>query len=94
MSQNWQDLQTQIARIRQTIDKVFDKNRSLAERIRTLFKEQGITMFSILTVLSMTISTIVFAITGIFGVGGGAGSTPKDEGVLKGWLDRAFCCKA
>ena len=94
LSQNWQDLQAQIARIRQTIEKVLDKNRSLAERIRTLFKEQGITMFSILTVLSMTISTIVFAITGIFGVGGGAGSTPKDEGVLKGWLDRAFCCNA
>ena len=55
LSQNWQDLQTQIARIRQKIEKVLDKNTSLAERIRTLFKEQGITMFSILTVLSMTI---------------------------------------
>ena len=94
MSQNWQDLQTQIARIRHSIEKVLNKNTSSAERIRTLFKEQGITMFSILTVLSMTISTIILAITGIFGGGGGAGSTPKDEGVLKGWLDRAFCCNA
>ena len=33
----------------------------------------------------MTISTIVLAITGIFGGGGGAGGSPsKDEG----WLDR------
>ena len=37
----------------------------------------------------MTISTIVLAITGAFGGGGGTGgSTPKDEGILKKWLDR------
>ena len=37
----------------------------------------------------MTISTIVLAITGVFGGGGGAGgSPPKDEGVLKKWLNR------
>ena len=38
---------------------------------------------------SMTISTIVLAITGVFGGGGEAGgSPPKDKGVLKKWLDR------
>ena len=37
----------------------------------------------------MTISTIVLAITGVFGGGGGTGgSPPKDEGILKKWLDR------
>ena len=37
----------------------------------------------------MTISTIVVAITGAFGGGRGTGgSPPKDEGVLKKWLDR------
>ena len=37
----------------------------------------------------MTISTIVLAITGAFGGGGGTGgSPPKDEGVFKKWLDR------
>ena len=42
-----------------------------------------------LSALSMTISTIVLAITGA-SVGGGRGgdSPPKDEGVLKEWLDR------
>ena len=47
-------------------------------------------MFSILTALSMTVSTIVLAITGAFGggSGGAGGSTPKDEGILKKWLDR------
>ena len=69
LSQNRDDLSTQVARIRQTIGKVLDRNTSLVERIRTLFCEQGITIFSILTALSMTISIIVFAIIGIFGVG-------------------------
>ena len=69
LSQNRDDLSTQVARIRQTIGKVLDRNTSLVERIRTLFCEKGITIFSILTALSMTISIIVFAIIGIFGVG-------------------------
>ena len=62
----------------------------LAERIRTLFPEQCITIFSILTAFSMTISTIVLAITDVFGGGGGGagGSSPKDEGILKKLLDR------
>ena len=90
LSQNRKDLQTQIARIKQTSEKILDKDTSLLERIRTLFKEQGITIFSILTALSMTVSTIVLAITGVFGGGsGGAGVLPsKDNGTLKKWLDR------
>ena len=37
----------------------------------------------------MTISTIVLAITGVFGGNsGGAGGSPKDKGTLKKWLDR------
>ena len=57
----------------QTNEKVLDKNTSLAERTRPLFCEQGINIFSILTALSMTISIIVLAITGVFGGGGGPG---------------------
>ena len=88
--QNRKDLQTQVARIKQTIEKVLDQNTSLAERIRTLFREQGITIFSILTAFSMTISTIVLASTGVFrGVRRETGgSSPKNERVLKKWLDR------
>ena len=43
-----------------------------------------------LTAFSMTISTIILAITGVFGGSGrgAGGSPPKDEGVLKKWLDR------
>ena len=68
---------------------VLDKNTSLAERIRTLFREQGITIFSVLTALSMTISTIVLAITGAFGGVVGVGGSPReDEGDLNKRLNR------
>ena len=81
LSQNRKDLQTQVAKIKQTLEKVLDKNTSLAERIRTLFR----TLFSILTALSMTISTIALAIADVLGGGGESeGSPSKDEG----WLDR------
>ena len=90
LSQNRKALQRQVARIRQTLENVFDQDASLAERIPILFCEQGITIFSILTALSMTVLTIVIAITGVFGGGGGIGgsdSPSKDKGVLKKWLD-------
>ena len=78
-----------VARIKQSLEKVFDKNTSLAERIGVLFREQGITTFPVLTALSVTISTIMVAITGAFGVGVGVGSSPpRDEGVLNKWLKR------
>ena len=89
LSQNWKDLQTQVAKIKQTLEKVLDKNLFLAEKICTLFCEQGITVFSILAALSMTISTIVYAITGALGGGGVVGgSPPKGEGVINKWLNR------
>ena len=87
--QNRKDLQTQVARIKQTPEKVLDQNTSLAERTRTLFREQGITIFSTMTALSMTVSMIVLSITGVFRGGRGTGgSTLRDEEVLKKWLDR------
>ena len=90
LSQNRKDLQRQVTRIKQTLEKVLDQNISLAQRIRTLFREEGITIFPILTALSMIISTVALAITGVFGGGGGGvgGSPPKDEGTLKKWLHR------
>ena len=89
--QNRKDLQTQVSRIKQTLEKVLEKDTTLAEKIYTLFRKQDLTIFSILTAISVTISTIVLTI-GVFAGTGGAGcspSTPKDEGVvLKKWLDK------
>ena len=89
LPQNRKNLQAQVARIRQTIAKVLDQDTPLVEIIRTLFCEQRITIFSILAAFSMIISTIAFAIIGVFvGGGGTGGSTPKYKGVLKKWLVR------
>ena len=90
LSQNRKELQIQVARIKQTLEKVLDQNTSLAERIRNQFCEQGFTIASVLTVFSMTISTIILAITGVFGGGsGGTGGSPRrHEGGLKKWLDK------
>ena len=55
-----------------------------------MFREQGRTIASVVTALSMTIATIVLAIEGVFGggSGGAGGSPPKGRGTLKKWLDK------
>ena len=85
LSKNRMDLQTQVARIKQTIEKILDSDTSLGEKIRTLFKEQGITIFSLLTAVSMLISTIVLAVTKR---GRAPGPPPKDEGEFRKWLKK------
>ena len=42
-------LRSQVNRVKETVDKVLHKDTTLGERIRTLFKEQGITIVSVLT---------------------------------------------
>ena len=55
----------QIYQIRESFMKFLDKETgTLGERIRTLFKEQGITIVSILTALGMTIGVLVEALLG------------------------------
>ena len=49
--QNLKGLQTQVARMKLTLEEVLNQNASLAERIRTLFHEQGKTIFPIRTAL-------------------------------------------
>ena len=79
-------LKNQITSFKETIAKVLDKDTSLGEKIRTLFREQGITIASILTVIGMAIGVLVEALL----LGGGAtmasgGPPPKDEKGLKEW---------
>ena len=66
LTQNRKDLQAQVARIKQTLEKFLNQNTSLAKRICILFCEQGIAIFTILTAFSMTTSTIVLTITCFF----------------------------
>ena len=46
-------LKNQITSFKETIAKVLDKDTSLGEKIRTLFREQGITITSILMAIGM-----------------------------------------
>ena len=81
-------LKSQITSFHKTIAKVLDKDTSLAEKIRTLFREQGITIASILTAIGMAIRVLVEALL----PGGGASTAsggeppPKDEKGLKEWI--------
>ena len=82
-------LKNQITSFRETIAKVLDKDTSLGEKIRTLFREQGITLASILTAIGMAIGVLVEALLpdgAATASGGGGEPPPKDEKGLKGWI--------
>ena len=65
----------QIYQIRESIMKFLDKETgTLGERIRTLFKEQGITIVSILTAVGMAIGVLIEA-----PLGGPSTSTPTPQ---------------
>ena len=65
----------QIYQIRESIMKFLDKETgTLGERIRTLFKEQGITIISILTALGMALGVLIEAL-----LGGSSASTPTSQ---------------
>ena len=65
----------QIYQIRESMMKFLDKETgTLVERIRVLFKEQGITIISILTALGMTIGVLIEAL-----LGGPSASTPTSQ---------------
>ena len=80
-------LKNQITSFLETIAKVLDKDTSLGEKIKTLFREQGITIASILMAIGMAIGVLVESL--LSGGGGAAtseGNPPKDEKGLKEWV--------
>ena len=90
-SGNREALRSQIRRIRETLHRILHEDKTLAERIKTLFREQGITIVSILTAIGMIISIIVLALPG--GSGGGAAPPqptppPPGKGGVKEWLKK------
>ena len=64
----------QIYQIRESIMKFLDKETGLGQRIRTLFKEQGITIISILTALGMALGVLIEAL-----LGGPSASAPTPQ---------------
>ena len=81
-------LKNQITSFKETIAKVLDKDTSLSEKIGTLFREQGITIASILTATGMAIGVLVEALLpgGAAVASGGSKPPPKNEKGLKGWI--------
>lgn len=85
-------MRSQISRVRETIQRILHEDTTLGERIRTLFREQGITIASILTAIGMAISTLVVALTG------GTSTSPSPQppgpgpqppsGSLKEWVKK------
>ena len=69
-------LKNQITSFKETIAKVLDKDTSLGEKIRSLFREQGITIASMLTAIGMAIGVLVEALL----PGSGAGSATASGG--------------
>ena len=77
-------LKNQITSFKETIAKVLDKGTSLGEKVRTLLREQGITIASILTAIGMAIGVLVEAL-----LPGGGAATASEGGctfrILGGW---------
>ena len=66
-SVNREALRSQISRIRETVTRILNDDTTLAERLRTLFREQGVTIASLLTALGFIISTVVLTIQNTLG---------------------------
>ena len=82
-------LKNQITSFKETIAKVLDKDTSLGEKIRTLFREQGITIAFILMAIGIAIGVLVEALLpcgGATTASGGGEPPPKDEKGLKEWV--------
>ena len=68
-------IRSQFSRIRETISRMLYQDETLVEKIRTLFREQGVTIASLITAIGMTISAIVEGIL----LATRAGVTPKPK---------------
>ena len=82
---NKEALRSQINRIKETVNKVL-KDSILGEGLRTLFKEQGITIVSVLTAIGMIIGVIVEAV--IPTSGDATPSKPPSQGGAKEWVKK------
>ena len=86
---NRDKLRSQVNRIKDTINKILKEDTTLGERIKTLFREQGITIVSVLTAFGMIIGVIVE--TFIPTTGGTTSPSkppPKDATGVKDWIKK------
>ena len=89
VAKNRKELQSQFDSIRLTNEKVLDGDTTLGEKIKTIFKEKGITIIAIITAVGTIISTIVLAVRNALGISSGSGGgskPPKDSNKVVTWL--------
>lgn len=82
---NKEALRIKINRIKETINKVLKEDTTLGERLKTLFREKGITMVSVLTAVGMIVGFLVEALV----PSGGTIPNP-DTGGVKDWIENNF----
>jgi hypothetical protein len=70
------NLRSQITRIRDTTDKVLHIDRSLGEKLRTIFIEQGVTIASLVAAVSAILAAVITALKKAGGAAAGGGGGP------------------
>ena len=87
-SENKEALRSQVNRIKETINRVLKEDTTLGERLKTLFREQGITIVSVLTAIGMIIGVIVEAVIPTSGGAEPPPSKPKSQDGVKEWVKK------
>lgn len=77
-------LGSQLTNVKHTIEKMIYEDTKLSDRLKRLFKEQGITIVSVLTAIGMTISTLVVSLTG--GSSSVPNPTPPKGDAVTEWI--------
>ena len=90
INQNKDSLRSQFNRIKETFQKIVHEDKTLMERVKTLFREQGVTIVSILTAIGMVIGVIVEAVLPSGTAGPTPTPTPKpsDPTGVKDWIKK------
>ena len=89
VAKNRKELQSQFDSIRLTDEKILDGDTTLGEKIKTIFREKGVTIIAVITAVGTIISTIVLAIKNALGISTGSGGSskpPKDGNKVVTWL--------
>ena len=89
VAKNRKELQSQFDSIRLTDEKILDGDTTLGEKIKTIFREKGVTIIAVITAVGTIISTIVLAIKNALGIStgsGGGSKPPKDSNKVVTWL--------
>ncbi|XP_057305367.1 keratin, type II cytoskeletal I-like [Hydractinia symbiolongicarpus] len=81
-------IHNQLKNIKDTLIKIAGDDTSLREKLSILFKEQGITIASIVSAVGLLISTLVLALKGGGAAGGSAGGGSGSKGFVRKQLER------